>query len=537
MLDTIYDYLNTEGFSPHGMCLVWRPEVLWGHVVSDVLIAISYFSIPLALITYNMRRNSTEYRWVLWLFTAFILSCGVTHVMSIWTMWVPDYGLQAITKAICAAVSVATAIALWPLIPKALSLPTREALEDEVYARTNELKRVNLSLEDAVAKAQEANASKTRFLSVMSHELRTPLNTVIGFADLILTTETTDSPVPRPDVISFVGHIQQSGLHLAELIGDILDFSRIESGTLSLELARINVAPLAEKALSSVKSLAKANDISLEFVAKEPISPIVADETRLRQALLNLLSNAIKYNKPKGSVMLEVSQREEDVIVQVKDTGRGISDASLQHLFEPFNRGSAENTSIEGTGLGLPITERIVLSMGGTIDVVSELGAGTTFTLAFAASNENPASSQSASVEASDTKSVSLQDKRLLIVEDNPITVKLFQSTFKVLGTGIAIDVATDLSTAREMIINQVPDAIILDINLPDGNGLDFLAEIGARLEAVPPVIVVSADATKETRARAESFAEVQFVPKPIRVERLLGSIRTALANNEPLKS
>ena len=131
MLDAIWNFLSTEGFSPHGICLLWRPDVFWAHAVSDLVIAFSYFSIPTALLYFASKRTDIRHAWMLYLFGAFIVSCGITHIFGIWTMWVPDYGLEAIAKIITAIISLSTAIILWPLMPKLLATPSPRQLEEK----------------------------------------------------------------------------------------------------------------------------------------------------------------------------------------------------------------------------------------------------------------------------------------------------------------------------------------------------------------------------------------------------------------------
>ncbi|HEY8564356.1 MAG TPA: hypothetical protein VIL65_02565 [Beijerinckiaceae bacterium] len=129
MLEYLRTLWQSDSLAPHGICLLWRPELIWTHVVADTLIALAYFSIPIALATFVRRRPDVAFSWVFWCFALFITACGATHVLSIWTLWNPDYGIEAIVKAFTALVSVATATALWPLLPKALALPSPEALQ------------------------------------------------------------------------------------------------------------------------------------------------------------------------------------------------------------------------------------------------------------------------------------------------------------------------------------------------------------------------------------------------------------------------
>lgn len=160
MADVIWDFLSSEGFQPHGYCLLWRPGVFWLQVVSDVVIALSYFSIPAWLIYLASRRDDLVYAWVLYLFGAFIIGCAITHVFGVWTMWVPDYAAEGIAKALTAVVSAVTAIALWPLLPQVIALPNRRTLE----RANDELRREVAERREAQEALRQANAELTRAL-------------------------------------------------------------------------------------------------------------------------------------------------------------------------------------------------------------------------------------------------------------------------------------------------------------------------------------------------------------------------------------
>jgi PAS domain S-box-containing protein len=231
--------------------------------------------------------------------------------------------------------------------------------------------------------ALRANAAKTQFLSRMSHELRTPLNAVLGFAQL-LAIDTTQPLSPAQRVR--VEHISQAGEHLLAMINDVLDLSRIESGSVAMQPAVVPVHIVTAEALAMVANTATQAGVTLQVDRSlrelAPITTCVrADHLRLRQVLVNLLSNAIKYNRPGGSVTLRWPVDAQGVVhLQVHDTGIGLSAAQQEHLFEPFNRLGVERSGIEGTGIGLVITQRLVQLMGGRLAVESVVGSGSCFT-------------------------------------------------------------------------------------------------------------------------------------------------------------
>jgi signal transduction histidine kinase len=238
--------------------------------------------------------------------------------------------------------------------------------------------------EVAAQAALRANAAKTQFLSRMSHELRTPLNAVLGFAQLLALDGTHPlSPAQR----ARVDHISQAGAHLLAMINDVLDLSRIEGGSVAMLPAVVPVHIVTSEALALVANAADAAGVRVRVDRSQREMALVttcvrADHLRLRQVLVNLLSNAIKYNRPGGSVTLRWPvDPDGQVRLQVEDTGIGLSAAQQEHLFEPFNRLGIERSGIEGTGIGLVITQRLVQLMGGRVTVESRVGEGSCFTV------------------------------------------------------------------------------------------------------------------------------------------------------------
>jgi len=243
-----------------------------------------------------------------------------------------------------------------------------EKLESMVKDRTAEL---SLARDEALA----ASRAKTEFLSSMSHELRTPLNAVIGFSQLLEISENLDQ-----DEHESVREIHQAGNHLLTLINEILDLARIESGRLQIDMQAVDSRAIVAETESLLQSLLEKHAVSMT-INFDCMMNVQADATRLKQVLLNLLSNAIKYNVPGGQVTLQVTCVNDNkaVCFSVRDTGKGIAAEHIHALFEPFNRLGQENGNIEGTGIGLTITNRIIEVMGGNLRVTSELGNGSHF--------------------------------------------------------------------------------------------------------------------------------------------------------------
>ena len=230
------------------------------------------------------------------------------------------------------------------------------------------------ALEIARSEAERHDAAKSEFMSRMSHELRTPLNSVIGFSQL-LQMESSD-----PDVLRMLGHIHNSGQHLLNLINEILDISRIESGRVIVTLGAVSLDELVQDCVGIITLQASERGIGIEVGDITDVS-VRADQQRLRQVLLNFLSNAIKYNRPKGRVIVSTEASEDIVRLSVADTGLGISPEMVERLFIPFDRLNAESTGIEGTGLGLALSKNLTEAMGGTLTFDSTPGKGSIFTI------------------------------------------------------------------------------------------------------------------------------------------------------------
>lgn len=235
------------------------------------------------------------------------------------------------------------------------------------------LQRAVKAAEDARAEALQASQAKSRFLSQMSHELRTPLNAILGFGQLL------QLPHSDEEKREYVGHVLASGRHLLDLINELLDISRIEAGSLTLSMEDLPLDEAVREAVATVRPMAEARGVTIGFDDDGLRPRVQADRQRLKQVLLNLLSNAIKYNVEGGRVTLASRKTGARVRLEVSDTGPGIPAAMRPRLFEPYERLGAEETAIEGTGLGLALTKGLIELMGGAIGVETEDGVGTTF--------------------------------------------------------------------------------------------------------------------------------------------------------------
>ena len=376
----------------------------------------------------------------------------------------------------------------------------------------------------SVEAAQRANAAKTEFLSRMSHELRTPLNAVLGFAQLMQIDETQSmSDVQR----ARIGHIERAGTHLLAMINDVLDLSRIEAGTMPLSPEPLSAASVLDDALTLVASQAHNAGVKLAPPTASRELWLHADRVRLRQVLANLLSNAIKYNRRGGLVHARADRLGNEVAIAVTDTGIGLGPDQLAHLWEPFNRLGAERTTVEGTGIGLALSQRMVQMMDGRIDVQSQAGRGSCFTVHLPAA-EAPltADRRTAAAPAAARRG---SPRTVLYAEDNPINVELVQQVFR-LRPQLRLLVAESGAQALQLARASPPDLLLLDIHLGDMSGLDVRAQL-ARAGIDPPAVALSADVQPSRMREALDAGFVDYLAKPLDVaalvrcvDRLLGT-------------
>ncbi|MCW5612906.1 MAG: response regulator [Rubrivivax sp.] len=413
------------------------------------------------------------------------------------------------------------------------------ALEQRVTAlqqAEGELQRANDELEARVAArtaelaaardlAESANRAKTEFLSRMSHELRTPLNAILGFAQVLRLRL---KPAPA-GVDEQLGHVETAGWHLLELINDVLDLSRIEAGTMVVSHDAVALAPLLADSVRMVGTVAQAAQVSV-FV--EPVDDALAaqaDATRLRQVMGNLLSNACKYNRPGGRVTVGVQADGEAVRISVADTGAGLNAEQQAALFEPFNRLGAERGPVEGTGIGLVITKRLVELMGGTLQVRSAPGAGSTFSVqlrraTLPAAGLAPAPAPEAAPEGA-------RRRTLLYVEDNAANVQLLAEVLRLrpaVQLLAAVDGPQGLALARE----HAPDLVVVDVALPGIDGY----ELCRRLRALPalrerPIVALSANAMASDRERGRAAGFDHYFTKPLDVTHFLAWLDQTLSS------
>ena len=387
-------------------------------------------------------------------------------------------------------------------------------------------------LEKAREEANHANQSKSDFLSSMSHELRTPMNAILGFAQML---DFNPKEPLTEDQKQCVDHILTGGSHLLNLINDILDFAKIEAGNVELSIEEISLAETMEEGLQTVLAMAEDRGIDISVSDTVEKAPMVrADGVRLLQVLINLLSNAIKYNRENGKVTVEVEETESGMLhVAVSDTGYGISDDKKDELFKPFSRLGAENSGIEGTGIGLVVCMDLIGRMDGFIGMDSEVGKGSTFWFELPVATDDPDASHMDAGKSEKRGEIlpSAATGTLLYVEDNPANLMLMEKIIMRLD-GISLISAPTGELGIELARTSKPDMIILDINLPGLSGIEVLQQLRKHDDtANTPVFALSAAATKRDIQRGVEAGFDQYLTKPVVISEIVKAIQEALEN------
>ncbi|MDZ8239639.1 MAG: ATP-binding protein [Nostoc sp. ChiQUE01a] len=527
---------HSDGFIPHGHCYLWKTGLVWLHIISDATIAFAYYSIPFLLIYFISKRQDVPFNGVFMLFGAFIIACGSGHLMDIWTLWHPDYWISGCIKALTAIISIYTAFALISLMPQALTLPSPAQLETINRALSTEIverKRIEKELRQAQEVAQNSSHAKSEFLANMSHELRTPLNGILGYTQILQRTESLSEKGRKG-----LGVIYQCGSHLLTLINDVLDLSKIEARKLELHPVDFYLPAFIDSVTEICRIRAEQKVIAFE-AQLDPDLPtgIHADEKRLRQVLINLLSNAIKFTN-EGSVSFKVhvigkesnpnKQTKYKIRFQVIDTGTGIKSEQAEKIFQPFEQVGNQKRQSEGTGLGLAISQKIVLLMGGQIQVQSTLGKGSTFWF----EAEFPESKDWAKVSRVVDQGTIIgylgQRRTILIADDKwenrSVIVNLLEPV------GFTVVEASQGQEAWEEALAHKPDLVITDLVMPILDGFELIHRL-RQSEQFPKIAVIASSASVFAIDQHKSIdvGADAFLPKPVEAEVLLEMLRQFL--------
>lgn len=461
----------------------------------------------------------------------------------------------------------------------------RVKAEEALLSYTYELK-------DAKAAAEKANAAKSEFLSSMSHELRTPLNAILGFAQLMESAKPTLTITPTPNQLNSIQQILHGGWYLLDLINEVLELSQIESGKHQFALTPVLLNEVLAECGLLIEPLAARYGVNVTFAPLEAETYVLSDKTKLKQIVINILSNAIKYNKENGVVEIDFNLKKDLVKINVRDTGHGLSQDQLDHLFEPFNRLGKDSTSEEGTGIGLVVSKKLIEYMQGSIGVRSRINHGSVFWItlkiiktpvffnsqpsitktkrartqvkkdiaeankaiksvsdiaqinvindALGLVNNAPANSEAEdllieplSIEQMAEHSTSTENNfKLLYIEDSKANLSLVEVV--AMRNAIVFRGAENGELGLTLATEWLPHVILLDINLSGMNGFEVLKVLKTSpITAFIPVIAISANAMPADIARGLEAGFFKYITKPIKLNELLETLNIAFEHSK----
>lgn len=552
---------GTDSFMPHSHCFLFNKRLIALHGISDLFIGLSYVAIS-ATLTYLVVRSRRElpYHWMMLCFALFIVACGATHFMELWTLHSssPRYWLSGWVKVITAVASVTTAVILPPLIPKVRELlhsakagASRKEELEKAYAELSELynkamldqpkdmarepqypdmsdkggeslarvaKEVTVharELEKARDVAESANRAKDQFLAVLSHELRTPLTPALAAASNLENAEHIEPAELKEALATIRRNIELE----ARLVDDLLDLTRISKGKLQIHFSTIDLHETIRHAEDICLSEAnkKGNDLVLELEAADHF--VRGDGARLAQVFWNLILNAVKFTT-KGTIRIHTSNPAPGTIrIEVTDTGIGIESGMLDRIFEPFQQGEENITRrYGGLGLGLSVAKGMLSAHGGSITAQSAgKGTGSTFIIELA-TTEPVAQPRKVDVADSDTPPSQL---RILLVEDHEDSRRALERLL--VRWGHEVKSASSIAEAVEMFANFPADLLLSDIGLPDGNGIELIKKLRQRSEI--KAIAMSGYGMESDMEQTSRAGFMEHLIKPVSAERLKESL------------
>jgi signal transduction histidine kinase len=529
------EFFSSAALSPHGFCLLWRPGLVWLHVASDTLIGIAYYTIPLALAYFVWKRKDIVFGWIFWMFAAFILACGTTHWFEVWTLWHADYGTQGLIKAVTAGLSLGTAALIWPLLPRAIALPSaadlrrvNQELSVQVRERNQAVEALQREMierqhaENALHQSQQLEALG-KLTGGVAHDFNNLL--LILSTNLYLLREQLGGSESEPQLASMERAVARG----ESLTRHLLTFGRRQALQPRPIDLRSQMAKAAELLRRSLRE-----DIEIRLDVPAATWPIDIDPSEFELAIINLALNA-RDAMPEGGV-LSISARNETlgengkavealegdfVVIAVSDTGRGIPPAIVARVFEPFFTTKEVG---KGTGLGLSQVYGFAKQSGGDAVVSSEEGRGTTVTLFLPRAKRAPAVSSGDVAPGAGAAAGGGPKATVLLTEDNAEVAEVSAALLR--GLGYAVRVATSAQQALDTLdAGETVDLVFSDVVMPGGmNGLDLARTLRARYPGLP-VLLTTGYGTQQQVTKSG----FPLLLKPYRPKALAGAIETLL--------
>jgi signal transduction histidine kinase/CheY-like chemotaxis protein len=523
--------LDSSMFSPHGICLLWEPELIWLHVTADALIAVAYFSIPVALGILVWKRSDIAFGWIFWAFAIFITACGFTHVMSIITLWVPVYGIEGIVKALTALASLITAITLWPVLPKLLAIPSPSQLLEAKAALALEGKH-RREAEEMLRQSQKMEAIG-QLTGGVAHDFNNLLTVILGNLDVAASSVQARGDKTRQRLARVVDNAANAARRAKTLTQRLLAFSRRQP----LDPKPTDVNRLLD-GMSDFFQRTLGVNIELELVSATGLWAVEVDRSQMESAILNLVVNAKDAMAGTGKLTIETSNSFIDelyskqnaqipvgqyVQIAVTDTGSGMPKEIQEKAFDPFFTTKEPG---QGTGLGLSQVYGFVRQSGGHVKIYSEEGQGTTIRILLPRSHANVMVDQIK--EDAVTLVGSLGSETVLVVEDESDVRSYLVESLRDLN--YRVREAPDGSSALAL-FDSDPfriDLLLTDIVMPGINGRQLADELGQRQPGLE-VLFISGYARDAIVHQGRLDAGVSMLQKPLTQATLAEKIRDIL--------
>jgi signal transduction histidine kinase/CheY-like chemotaxis protein len=516
-------------FAPHGICLLWEPGLIWLHVASDALIAAAYFSIPVALTIFVAKRRDVEFGWIFWAFALFIMACGLTHVMSIYTLWVPVYGAEGLLKAVTAVASVVTAAILWPLLPKLLAIPSPAQLRNTELALIEE-GRHRREAEDMLRHTQKMEAIG-HLTGGVAHDFNNLLTIIIGNLEIAEHSVTSWTETSRDRLKRVITNAAGGAQRAVVLTQRLLAFARRQP----LDPKTVNVNGLLQ-GMSDFFQRTLSENIDLEVVGGAGLWQVEVDPSQMEAAILNLVVNARDAMASRGKLTIETSnafideayaQQHADlaigqyVLIGVTDTGPGMPPEVQERAFDPFFTTKEPG---QGTGLGLSQVYGFVKQSGGHVKIYSEVGEGTTIKIYLPRSTRGV----DTSTEATSTIVGSKGNETVMVVEDDPDVRAYLVETLEGLDYSVREAPNADAALAEFADDPEPFDLLLTDIVMPGMNGR-LLADEMLKRQPKLKVLFMTGYSRNAIVHQGRLDAGVSLLQKPITQAALGCKIREML--------
>lgn len=555
MSTPLIDFLfNTAPYPARWHCGQWQDWIGWTYISSDFAIFLAYVGIPASLLYYKDKAKTTilQLNYIFYLFSAFILFCGFTHLIDAIIFWEPIYNFAGLIKLITAIISLSTLFVIFTKLPVTLQFINQQheakSLKVEIESlRAQEAQRALADVEEKNTKLKELDQLKSDFMANISHELRTPLTLILAPLETLLSDPSKLTLFQQ----DHMQRMQRNALRLYYLVNDLLDYSKLEAGKFVINDELIDINKLTFQVVDDAKGLAEARRVMLTFTECHGLEQIMLDKIMVEKIILNLLSNALKFTNEGGKVNIHIQKQNNNIQLIVSDTGIGISPAQIARLFERFHQiHSSKTKAYEGTGIGLAIAAQFAKLLGGEIQVSSELNKGTTFTVTLPIRLENSTVenvTKDEKIVNSINTSLSLIAKNtnlhhndnadhedikrnlplILISDDNDdmreYIVSLLKNRYNILT-------AKNGQEALKSIYQYHPQVVLSDVMMPIIDGY----ELTKRMKEDPsishiPIILITAKSGKDSIMNSLGVGADDYICKPFSNQELTARTDAAL--------